>query len=355
MANTPRGYEREVREVFRKKNSDFSGSQKHEGLKSGLSRDKKTNDLSHALIGDRVESDSGPSQAIFVNNDYHPGVEIADGNAPDISRLVPIALVAVAGIAAGVAGAKVAQSRKRRRQEERQSIAAPSMAPAGWYEVVTDPNRLRYWDGAAWTDDYAQRAGTASAIAADWYPDPSNAAQLRYWDGSAWTHHLAPRPGAVTTSADWYPDPSNAAQLRYWDGTAWTAHVTAGPGATVTVQKASASPSNKGLAPAYEEPRIRMSSAEWRAHLEAWARAGAIQQELWSRLANARITDADDATLAALSQWDELTPQEGAQRLKLMLEASPSLRNQSVLLEFVKLFGEGQGTPLGVEGNPRRR
>lgn len=344
MANTPRGYKREVREVFIKKGSDLSHSQKHEGLKSGLARDKKTNDLSHTAIGDRVKSDSGPSQATF-----------ADENAPDISRLVPIALVAVAGIAAGVAGAKVAQSRKRRRQEERQSIAAPSLAPAGWYEVVFDPTRLRYWDGAAWTVDYAQRAGTAPALAADWYPDPSNAAQLRYWDGSAWTHHLSPRPGAVATSADWYPDPSNAAQLRYWGGTAWTDHVTARPGATVGVQQASAPPSNKGLAPTYEEPRVYMSSAEWRAHVEAWARAGAIQQALWSRLTNAHITDADDATLAAHRQWGELTPQEGAQRLKLMLEANPSLRNQSVLLEFVKLFGDGQSTPLGVERNPRRR
>lgn len=355
MANAPRGYRREVREVFVKKNSDFSDSQKHEGLKSPLARDKKTNDLSHPLIGARVESESGQSQSIFVNEDHEDGAEISDENAPDISGLVPIALVAVAGLAAGVAGVKIAQSRKRRREGESLSIAAPSAVPAGWYAVVSDPTRLRHWNGTAWTDDYAQRAGTAHAIAADWYPDPSNPAGLRYWDGAAWTHHVSPRPGATTTPADWYPDPSNAARLRYWDGTAWTQHVTSGLGASVGHHQAGSTSSIASLAPAHKEPRIHMSSAEWRAHVEAWVRAGVIQQELWRRLTNVHITDADGAALTAQRQWEELTPQEGARRIQLMLEANPSLRNQSVLVEFVNLFGRGQGTPIGIEGNELRR
>ncbi|MGH3335438.1 MAG: hypothetical protein ACRDOZ_06425 [Nocardioides sp.] len=48
MAQTPRGYRREVREVFVKKNSDYSESQKHSEFNSALARDKKTNDLSHS-------------------------------------------------------------------------------------------------------------------------------------------------------------------------------------------------------------------------------------------------------------------------------------------------------------------
>jgi hypothetical protein len=98
-----------------------------------------------------------------------------------------------------------------------------------------------------------------------------------------------------------------------------------------------------------------MTSAEWRAHVEAWARAGAIQQELWKRLTNAHIADADDASLAAQNQWEALTPQEGARRLQLMLDANPSLRNQSALLEFVNLFGRGQGMPMGIEEDQQRR
>lgn len=31
---------------------------------------------------------------------------------------------------------------------------------------------------------------------ADWYPDPSDPARLRYWDGAAWTGHVAPNPWA---------------------------------------------------------------------------------------------------------------------------------------------------------------
>lgn len=36
---------------------------------------------------------------------------------------------------------------------------------------------------------------------AAWYPDPHNASQLRYWDGTAWTNQFAPAGSPVTTSA----------------------------------------------------------------------------------------------------------------------------------------------------------
>ncbi|TNM37666.1 DUF2510 domain-containing protein [Nocardioides albidus] len=263
---------------------------------------------------------------------------------PDISQLVPLALVAVAGIAAGAAGVALAKNRKRQRDAGRQAVAQPTTAPPGWYDVTGDPTRLRYWNGYGWTNDYAQRAG-ATAIAADWYPDPSNSAQLRYWDGAAWTHHVAPVPGTPTTPADWYPDPSNPAQLRYWDGRAWTGHVTSGPSTSVGVYT-SAPDASRQLS---RDEQIRMSNAEWQAHVRAWLQAGAIQQELWRRLSNAHIQDADQSTLAAQRRMEELSPEEGARRIHQMLEANPGLRDPSAFANFMAMFGGQPGAPLMVE------
>jgi hypothetical protein len=352
VANAPRGYRKETREVFVKKNADFSDSQKHDGLKSGLARDRMTNDLSHVVIGDRVESGSERTRRA-PNTDRERVPEVASDSAPDISGLVPLALVAVAGIAVGAAGVKVAQNAKKKRraaQAEHWGVVSVSSAPAGWYEVEGDPARLRYWNGFAWTNDYAQRAVSAPRIAADWYPDPSNAAQLRYWDGSAWTHHVSLAPGVVRTPADWYPDPSNPAQFRYCDGSAWTSHVTSGGESTaVAPQPATSSAGGRELASAHAEPKINMSSAEWKAHVEAWLRVGAVQQELWRRLSNANIQDADEATLEAQRRMEALTPEEGARRIQLMLEASPVLREQGSLVDLIRLISGVPEGHLGIE------
>lgn len=88
-----------------------------------------------------------------------------------------------------------------------------------------------------------------------WKPDPEDASKLRYWDGAAWTEHLhdlppaepfeapkaaadivsvpaepAPAPGPnfkapLDTTAAWKIDPSNTRNYRYWDGTQWTNRV----------------------------------------------------------------------------------------------------------------------------------
>lgn len=352
MAEIPPGHREELRRVYIKEDADFSDSQKHEGLKSALTRDRKTNELSHAVIGEEVES--GNEYEVDWGEDETWSVS---ESAPDISGLVPLALVAVAGIAVGAAGIKAAESFKKKRlsaQVEPSSVGPVSAAPAGWYEAAGDATRLRYWDGFAWTDDYAQRAVSAPRIAADWYPDPRNAAQVRYWDGGMWTQHVSPAPGSVTTPADWYPDPSSPAQLRYWDGNAWTGHVANGSGAVVGLQRAHANTSGGQLAPAQVEPKINMTSSEWKALVEAWLRVGAVQQELWRRLSNANIEDADQLTLEAQRRMEALTPEEAARRIQLMLEASPALREQGSLLDLMRLLGGIQGVPLGIEVNRRR-
>lgn len=357
MADAPRGYRKETREVFVKKNADFSDSRKHDGLKSGLARDRKTNDLSQVVIGDKVESNSDRGRRVSRNTDRERVPEVVPENAPDISGLVPLALVAVAGMAVGAAGIKVAQNAKKKRraaQVEQSSAVHVGAAPAGWYEVHGDSTRLRYWTGFAWTDDYAQRAVSAPRIVADWYPDPSNAAQVRYWDGTAWTHHVSPAQGAVTTPADWYPDPSNPTQLRYWDGSSWTGHVTSGPVTGIQLHQAQPISAASGRALAHLEPTFNMSTAEWKAHVEAWLRVGAVHQELWHRLSNAHIEDADPATLEAQRRMEALTPEEGARRIKLMLEANPALREQSSLVDLLRLFGSVSDEPLGIERNQRR-
>lgn len=314
MAKTPRGYRKELREVFVKKGADFSKSHVVEGLSSSLARDSKKN-LSHSLIGDLVET---------ATDD---GVDL-----PDITRLVPLGLVAVAGIAAGVAGTKIAQNVKSKRAESTPSIAMP----AGWYADQSQPDLLRYWDGEGWTGQEARREQAAPAIAADWYPDPLGGGHVRYWDGAAWTHHVAALPAAAP-AADWYPDPSDPSRTRYWDGAAWTDHVAAVRGAHST-SSAHGPTSGAHGSLQHAEPRPTMSAAEWRAHVEAWARAGAIHSELWQRLTTAEIVDADTETLSAHRAMRELTPEEGAEQVRAMIAASPHLASPDSLVEFVRLF-----------------
>jgi hypothetical protein len=340
MTKPPRGYRREVREVFVKKNSRFSDSQKHHNLKSPLARDANTNDLSHSLIGDRIEPASGASRVVYVTEpsreerrrDAERSTSAsASGAAPDIAQLVPLALVAVAGLAAGVVGVKLAQSRRERQSPTSQPAGS---IPAGWYEVEAGAGQLRFWDGAQWTDQYAQRASSVAAIAADWYPDPAHAAQLRYWDGRAWTHHVAPRPGATVTPADWYPDPNNAAQLRYWDGRAWTHHVAPRPSAVPHAQPLPLTSTAAETRAARTDPQITMTSAQWRAHVEAWFRAGVIEQEMWRRLTNARLSDADPRTLQAQNEMEQLTATEGAQKIQQLL-ASRGTAGSDPLADFL--------------------
>lgn len=317
--------------------ANLSQSQKKLGDYSPLTRDS-SNKLGQATMSDVDDDDSSPS--------YSPQLHGSDPGeqAPEISSLVPWALVAVAGIAVGVAGAKVARhtkSQPKGRKRKRKVTAAACGAPAAWYEVAGDTTRLRYWNGSHWTNDFAQRH-RIGGLGADWYVDPWNATQLRYWNGTAWTHHIAPRERAALT-ADWYVDPWNVAQLRYWNGRGWTAHT--GPRRVAAPLYATGTES----VGAREGARTMMSSAEWQAAFRVWLSAGAIGQELWRRLSNAHISDADDATLAAQEEMGRLTPQQAAHRIQSTLEAHPHLRIEGPLSEFMKVLG--LDTPVAVGGH----
>ena len=94
--------------------------------------------------------------------------------------------------------------------------------------------------------------------------------------------------------------------------------------------------------------------------------AGAVEQELWRRLSNAQISDADQLTLEAQQRMEQLTAEEGGQRVRLMLEATPGLRDELDLSEFLTYFLKNvtpleRRAPVGinranegkVHGNPR--
>ena len=66
-------------------------------------------------------------------------------------------------------------------------------AEAGWYD--DGAGYQRWWDGDAWTDDYADMSGTtvelhtsnpvSQKLPMGWYDDGRG--RLRWWDGEAWT------------------------------------------------------------------------------------------------------------------------------------------------------------------------
>ena len=86
MADTPPGYEKEIREVFRRKNADLSNSRKHDGLKSALTRDRETNELSQALLGDVVPTGSNRTQRASTNTDRERSPAAISESAPEIGR-----------------------------------------------------------------------------------------------------------------------------------------------------------------------------------------------------------------------------------------------------------------------------
>lgn len=97
------------------------------------------------------------------------------------------------------------------------------------------------------------------------------------------------------------------------------------------------------------EPEVSMSRSEWEHRFRAMLAAGAFQEEQKRILLNARIED-DYASLEAQSAMEQLTPQQFAGRIRLMLEANPSLLNEETAAELMRVFSI-RPMPLGGQGN----
>ncbi len=255
------------------------------------------------------------------------------------SEYVVIGAGAAALIAITAVGIKIARSvaRGRTQASERAEARRAAAAEASSHFQQAQVKQAASGQQSTWAHHVAP-VTHVPATPADWYPDPSTAAQFRYWNGAAWTDHARPRHAAAATPAGWYPAPSDASQLRYWNGTMWTDHFAPRSGAWPAVQPATMPWSDAGRVPTGGEARISMSSAEWQNHVRAWMAAGAIERELWRRLSNAQISDADQLTLEAQRRMEQLTAEQGAQRVRLMLEANPGLGDELGLSEFLTYF-----------------
>lgn len=258
-------------------------------------------------------------------------------------------------IAVSAVGIKILRSvaRSRARASERAEARHAAEAAADAHARQAVQTHRAYGQQPTWTPQAAP-ARHSQAIAADWYPDPSNASQFRYWNGSAWTEHVRPMANTAATPAGWYPVPSGASQLRYWNGAAWTDHLAPRNGASPATRPAATPRSDPGNVRNGDESRITMSSTEWQNHVRAWMAAGAAEQELWRRLANAQISDADQLTLEAQRRMEQLSAEQGAQRVRLMLEANPGLRDELALSEFLTYFLKNvtpldRGAPVSID------
>lgn len=269
--------------------------------------------------------------------------DLADTISAGSRELVLVASVAALLVVVGTV-VKIARSVPRRRSRAGRGQEVPNIGPA----VVRHDHQHTSWTYVTQVSQSAaphQHPLIAAAPAA-WFIDPRNAAQFRYWNGATWTEHVSPREAATSTPAGWYPDPWNAAKLRYWSGTSWTHHLAPRPDAHVAVRPTTAS-SDPPKATTGDDVRLTMSSSEWQAHVRAWMAAGAVEQELWRRLSSARISDGDQLTLYAQRRMEQLTAEQGTQRIKLMLEANPGLREELGLNEFLTHFLANLGSLEG--------
>ena len=80
-------------------------------------------------------------------------------------------------------------------------------APAGWYDAGT-PGRLRWWDGAQWTEHECEAPARQ--------PQPPQPPQQA-------PQPVPVIPAAPSIPAGWYPVPRTG-ETRWWDGAHWSAY-----------------------------------------------------------------------------------------------------------------------------------
>lgn len=96
------------------------------------------------------------------------------------------------------------------------------------------------------------------------------------------------------------------------------------------------------------EPKISMRSAEWAQRFRAMLAAGAFKEEQLRILSSARVENGD-AHLEAHNTMEQLTPQQFASRIKLMLEANPLLLDEETSAELMRVFS-AQSKPSSNPG-----
>lgn len=186
-------------------------------------------------------------------------------------------------------------------------ITARAAAPAGWHDAGA--GRQRWWDGQEWTEHY-QADPRHAAAPVGWYDDGSG--RQRWWDGHLWTEHYSPAP------------------------TSMAVHHREAPitGATVP---------STDVAPSPAHPRVSMSSAEWQERVRAMLLARAFSEEQWKLLSHARVEDADHAPLEWQRELSQLTAQQFADRINLVLEANSSQEARALEAASAGWYDDGAG------------
>ncbi|GAA3873372.1 DUF2510 domain-containing protein [Tessaracoccus defluvii] len=280
---------------------ELSGDRDTPGAKSALVRDADNKLITHAKLYDDEDYDDDAS------------VTGSTGSDVDAGGLV-LGLLGVAGlVAVAVVGAS------RRRQDRAHELPAeplgsmdasastvatpPVSAPAGWYDVGQD--RLRWWDGQAWTE-HVHVGNPRVGAPAGWYDDGSG--RERWWDGHMWTGVFQPLHTTVTRS----PEPHTWEQRSH-------SVVSPSPGS------------------------ITMTKAEWQERVRTMIIARSISEMQWRSLSQARIEDADAELLMWQAELQKLTPQQFSAQLDRTLAADPGLNSQVVSAATPGWYDDGSG------------
>ena len=95
--------------------------------------------------------------------------------------------------------------------------------------------------------------------------------------------------------------------------------------AFIAEQAAEDEASSQQVATAPDDPKITMTSEQFRQLFMTWLAREDAQQALWHAIANAHIKDGDGAALAWRQGLNELSPQQRTERVKEILSANPSI------------------------------
>lgn len=83
---------------------------------------------------------------------------------------------------------------------------------------------------------------------------------------------------------------------------------------------------------------ITMTSAEWQERFRMMVMAGALSEEQWRILANARVEDSDPAFRELQSELGSLTAQQFADRVRMLLASGDSPNSDGAIGELIRLF-----------------